>query len=227
MRLDKYIADQTPHSRQQVRALLRRGRVTVDGVVARDPAQHIQPAQVVKLAGEIIREIGLQYWMVHKPAGYVSATKDREHQVVSSLIPMQIPDLHVAGRLDRDVTGLVILTNDGAWSHRLTSPRHDCAKRYRVTTFEPIPQSAVQAFAEGILLHNENQTTKPAKLEIHSEHQATLWLTEGRFHQVKRMFISQGCKVVALHRDQIGEIELNIAVGEARALTAEEIGSVE
>jgi 16S rRNA pseudouridine516 synthase len=134
----------------------------------------------------------------------------------------------VAGRLDIDTTGLVLLTDDGDWSHRITSPRHRCSKTYRAVLAEPLDESAVTRFAEGLLLRNEGKKTLPAELELLSPTEARLTLSEGRYHQVKRMFAALGNRVVALHRERIGAVALDAGLqpGQWRELTAQEIAAL-
>ncbi len=136
--------------------------------------------------------------------------------------------LHAAGRLDIDTTGLVLMTDDGQWSHRITSPRHHCEKTYLVTLESPVADDTAEQFAKGVQLHNEKDLTKPAVLEVITPTQVRLTISEGRYHQVKRMFAAVGNHVVELHRERIGGITLDadLAPGEYRPLTEEEIASV-
>ncbi|XNM88129.1 16S rRNA pseudouridine(516) synthase RsuA [Escherichia coli] len=136
--------------------------------------------------------------------------------------------LHAAGRLDIDTTGLVLMTDDGQWSHRITSPRHHCEKTYLVTLESPVADDTAEQFAKGVQLHNEKDRTKPAVLEVITPTQVRLTISEGRYHQVKRMFAAVGNHVVELHRERIGGITLDadLAPGEYRPLTEEEIASV-
>src|SRR5699024_3382527 len=134
--------------------------------------------------------------------------------------------LHIAGRLDIDTTGLVLLTDDGQWSHRITSPKHHCCKTYLVTVAEPLTPDKIKIFADGLLLQGEKQPTKPAVLDIIAPYCARLTISEGRYHQVKRMFAAVGNHVTALHRQQIGDIKLDIEAGQYRPLTEQEIASV-
>ena len=151
---------------------------------------------------------------------------DPEHPIVFTLLDEPLVErLHTVGRLDLDTTGLLLLTDDGQWSHRISSPKHHVAKTYRVWTADPIPQSAIAQFAEGVMLRNEKNATLPAELEIVSETEALLTIHEGRYHQVKRMFAAIGNKVEKLHREQIGSFKLgaDLAEGEYRYLTPEEV----
>jgi 16S rRNA pseudouridine516 synthase len=135
-----------------------------------------------------------------------------------------LQQLHVAGRLDIDTSGLVLLSDDGNWSHRITAPRHKCPKRYRVTLAAPLDPAAVEQFAAGLTLRNEAKKTKPATLEILTPTEVRLTIGEGKYHQVKRMFAAIGNHVVALHREAIGALQLDesLAPGEYRPLSEAE-----
>lgn len=184
----------------------------------------------VELDGEVIQPAARTlYLMLHKPAGILSATSDPEHRTVLDLI--DDPDkltLHIAGRLDRSTTGLVLLTNDGRWSKRLMDPDAKVPKIYFVETSDPITPEAVTAFAHGFHFHTEGIVTRPAELVILEERRARLTLHEGRYHQVKRMFHRVHNRVVRLHRESIGGIVLppELAPGMWRPLTDEEIRSI-
>jgi 16S rRNA pseudouridine516 synthase len=163
--------------------------------------------------------------MLNKPADFICSTTDESHPSVLRLLDIEKPqNLHIAGRLDVDTTGLVLITDDGQWSHAITSPKKECGKRYRAELADPIDESAVKQFAEGIQLRNETVLTRPAKLEIISPHEVVVTLHEGKYHQVKRMFAALGNKVVELHREAVGHIELDdeLEPGEWRYLTDEE-----
>jgi 16S rRNA pseudouridine516 synthase len=164
--------------------------------------------------------------MLNKPRGFLSATADDIHPTVMELIaPTLRQDLHIAGRLDRSSTGLLILTNDGHWSRQLTEPRVKIPKVYKVSTAYPISPETHERFAEGIWFEFEQLTTSPADLDLLSPCEARVTIYEGRYHQVKRMFHAVGNRVTALHRERMGNIRLddNLAAGEYRPLTAEEI----
>lgn len=226
MRLDKFVAHNTAHSRSEVRQLLKAGRLQVNGEVLRDAGLILREQDVVVLDGKVLAARGPRYFMLHKPQGVVSATEDGGHRTVLDLLASEDREgLHVAGRLDIDTTGLVLITDDGQWSHRIKAPgRHE--KRYRVLTARPIEASAVAAFAGGLLLRGEeHQPTLPARLEIIAPHEALVWLQEGRYHQVKRMFAAIGNHVEALHREAVAGIELDLALPEGgfRPLSPEEI----
>lgn len=134
--------------------------------------------------------------------------------------------LHSAGRLDLDTTGLVLLTDDGQWSHRITSPKHHCQKVYLVEVARPLTEDLIVTFNQGIKLNNEKALTKSAKLEILDKFHARLTINEGKYHQVKRMFAAVNNHVIALHREQIGNLKLDVLEGEYRPLTAEEVNSI-
>ncbi|WP_250462439.1 16S rRNA pseudouridine(516) synthase RsuA [Microbulbifer litoralis] len=229
MRLDKAVSQVTDLSRSDVKKAARAERITVNDLVVTDAAAQIADSDLVCLDGEPLQEPGPRYIMLHKPLGYVSATKDSEHPTVLDLLDEPNKHkLHIAGRLDIDTTGLVLLTDDGQWSHRITSPRHHCDKTYYAHLAERIGDDAAEKFARGIWLDNEKKRTKPAKLEILYANEVRLTIGEGRYHQVKRMFAALGNRVLELHRERIGDILLDeeLEPGDYRFLTAEEIASV-
>ena len=226
MRLDKYLSNATDLSRAEVKRLIRKGLVAIDGEPVTSPAFAVAEHAEVELDGSVIATPGHRYFMLHKPTGYVSATKDSEHPTVLDLIfESRSEQLQIVGRLDIDASGLLLITDDGQWNHRITSPRHQCEKIYLAEVAEPLGDELVAKFAEGVWLDGEKRRTEPALLEILSKHSARLTITEGRYHQVKRMFAAAGNRVTALHRERIGHIELDPALepGDYRPLTAEEI----
>lgn len=227
MKLDRLLAKHQSMGRNAARRRIMERRVRVNNELATSHEQEVRRFDLVELDGQpISRTERLLHIMLHKPVGVVSATKDAEHPTVIDLI--DDPDkesLHIAGRLDRNTSGLVLLTNDGRWSKRLMAPDHKVPKVYYVETLHPIPDSAVEDFARGFYFHTEDLTTLPAELEILGKHSARLTLHEGRYHQVKRMFHRIGNRVTTLHRESIGGISLpaDLAPGKWRILTAEEI----
>ncbi|MGB0205901.1 MAG: 16S rRNA pseudouridine(516) synthase RsuA [Neptuniibacter sp.] len=229
MRLDKYLAQSTGFSRKEVRRFMKAGEVIVNDEEANNPAQHISEDDEVYLSGYPVEGPGDKYLMLHKPLGCVCSNDDGTHPTVLSLIDLpRAEELTICGRLDVDTTGLVLITNDGKWAHRVTSPKHKTGKLYQVVTADPIPQDAVEKFEKGLMLINDKDRTKPAQLTIIAENEAEVILTEGRYHQVKRMFAAIGNKVEELHRQRIGDIELDedLEPGEYRFLTEEEINSI-
>lgn len=229
MRLDRFIALHTEHSQQTARLLIAAGRVRVDERVVRDGQQRVDRFTTVQLDDAVLQRHTALYLMLHKPAGYLSATCDPVHPTVMELLAEPLrQQLHLAGRLDRSTTGLLILTNDGLWSRRLTEPGRRIPKVYLVGTAEPIAEQAAARFARGIHLAREGVDTSPAQLQLLAPCQARLTIHEGRHHQVKRMFHAVGNRVISLHRESMGTIELDSALrpGQYRALTAAEIAGV-
>lgn len=229
MRLDKFLAHHLGISRSIINKQLKAAQVTVDDVVVKSGAYQITPENIIKYQDNVIEPIcAKRYFMLNKPQGYVCSTDDPEHPTVLYFIDEPMPEkLHAAGRLDLDTTGLVLLTDDGQWSHRITSPKHHCEKLYIVTVESPLTPELITLFANGLQLHGEKTLTKPAQLTIIDDYHAELVISEGRYHQVKRMFAAAGNRVIALHRQRIGDIELDIPAGEYRALTAHEIQSID
>ena len=230
MRLDKFLSQQLGISRALIARELRAKRVTVDGEIVKSGAHKLTPEQEVAFDGQVLEQIpGPLYFMLHKPEGYVCSTDDPDHSTILYFIDEPLAEkLHAAGRLDLDTTGLVLLTDDGQWSHRITSPKHECDKTYLVTLEHPLADDTAEQFAHGVQLHGEKDLTKPATLEQLDANVVRLTISEGRYHQVKRMFAAVGNRVVELHRERIGAIELDedLAPGEYRPLTEEEIASV-
>lgn len=227
MRLDKFLAEQTGLTRSQANRALRQGSVQINGKIEKNGALKISSEDEVYFEGERLTwvESG-QYIMLHKPQGYVCSHDEGDYPTIYQLFDYPLAaKLHSAGRLDLDTTGLVLLTDDGQWSHRITSPKYHCEKTYLVTLADPVENHYQQACEEGILLRGEKSLTKPAKLEIIDDYNVNLTLSEGRYHQVKRMFAALGNKVIALHRWKIGEVVLDeqLAEGEYRSLTSEEL----
>lgn len=229
MRLDKFLSQNSDSSRSLIQQAIKAGRVSVNDVVAKKGDQKLVGDEIVTLDENIVEPFKTRYLMLHKPLGYVCANSDSDYPTVVDLIRMpRWQELQIVGRLDIDTTGLVLLTDDGQWNHRITSPRHECDKIYRVTTANPISDETAALFAAGVQLHGEKAPTRPAQLEFLSSHEARLKIHEGKYHQIKRMFAAAGNLVVALHRESIGSIQLDpaLAPGEYRALTDDEIKSV-
>ena len=229
MRLDRFICKHSKHRHQTCRQLIACGHVLVEGVIVRDPSTEVGQFSTINLDGNVLQQQTAHYLMLHKPVGYLSATKDPVHPTVLDLItPALRPLLHIGGRLDRSTSGLLILSNDGRWSRRLTEPKLKVPKVYHVHTAQPISPQTATRFGEGIYLAYEDLTTSPARIEQLADCEARLTIFEGRYHQVKRMFTAVGNRVTALHREQMGSIRLDtsLAPGQSRALSASEIQSV-
>ena len=228
MRLDKYIANQTPLSRSEAVKAIRSGRVTVDSSTVREAKTQVkESSQAIALDG---KEIGFKeniYLMLNKPADYISSTEDRNHKTVIELLPEEYScrNPFPCGRLDIDTTGLVILTDDGAWAHNITSPKKKCFKTYIVDSLRTLSDEEIKSLEDGVFLAGDERITKPAKVKVLDECRYELQISEGRFHQVKRMFETVGNKVLKLHRHAIGEIQLdnNLAPGEFRELNENEV----
>lgn len=229
MRLDKYVSQCSGLSRKSVKQVLHQMRIAVNGEPVRNAGLGLSGQETVTLDGHRLTLPGARYLMLHKPAGVVCATEDSSQRTVLDLLPSNLASgLQIVGRLDKDTTGLLLLTDDGQWNHRITSPRRACAKVYRVTTADPIEPSAIEAFRNGIVLKDDPKPTQPAQLVLEDSHRASVTLVEGRYHQVKRMFAALGNRVTALHRASVGSIQLDpvLPEGHFRSLTEDEINSV-
>jgi 16S rRNA pseudouridine516 synthase len=226
MRLDKFLSDTLGITRKSATQLIKSREVTVNGIIPKSGAIKLTKQCRVEWQKQPLERRGNVYIMLHKPQGFVCSHEDAyNHTAFVLLDEANVQDLHFAGRLDVDTTGLVLITNDGQWSHRVTSPKHKCDKTYRVWLDDPIRADYQAAFEQGIQLRGEKQLTQPAKLDIVGEKEAVLTIHEGKYHQVKRMFAALGNKVVGLHRERIGQIVLDdtLAPGEYRYLTEQEI----
>lgn len=227
MRLDRFLTNLPCFNRQQVRLLLVQRRVRVDGVITADPLHEVREFSRVEVDEQLLQAgRPARYLMLHKPTGCVSATSDPQHRTVLDLLPPAWrDDLHIAGRLDYNTTGLLILTNDGQWSRRLTQPQTKLAKVYHVQTEDEIGAHYVEKFRQGFYFAFEDLTTQPAQLDILGPREARLAIVEGRYHQVKRMFGHFQNKVLGLHRESMGMIELDptLLPGQYRDLSAAEI----
>ena len=230
-RLDRFLSVTTGTPKRSVRALLAQGRVAVDGETATDINQQIDPFSLISLDGTELQNRARRYILLHKPVGVVSATKDDSHPTVIDVLrnagfpDNDLGDLHIAGRLDLNSSGLLLLTNDSDWSEALMAPDKKVAKVYEVTLENPISDECVIAFEEGIYFPFEDITTKPAKLERLTPNTARVTLTEGKYHQIKRMFGRFRNPVLKLHRVAIGGIRLDASLesGQYRLLKAKEI----
>ncbi|MRI33142.1 16S rRNA pseudouridine(516) synthase [Endozoicomonas sp. OPT23] len=211
MRLDRLLCQHPMWNRRHALTLLAQGKVLADGKVERDGSIDISQFVRVEVDGELIQE-GQKalYIMMHKPVGILSATSDPVHKTVMDLLPAELASqLHIAGRLDRASSGLMLLTNDGQWSRRMTDPDLKKPKTYLVTTDNPIDPDTARLFAEGIYFPYEDITTSPAELEQLNSHLVRLTIYEGRYHQIKRMFGRFRNPVVGLHRESMGGIRLD------------------
>ena len=231
MRLDKFLSKATELSRKDCKKILHAGEVTVNGEVVKDASLHIDEVDDdIEWAGEPLSvAMGNRYLLLYKPEGFECTLKPKEWPIVTDLIDVpQLGSLRIAGRLDVDTTGALLLSDDGGFLHRVTSPKHHVAKVYELTLADSMTEAqqafAIQELAKGIMLEDEYDKTKPAELSFSDATHAKLVLTEGKYHQVKRMMGYFGNKVIELHRASIGNITLaGLEKGESRFLTAEEI----
>lgn len=220
-RLDRFVSQHTGISRNALRRVFATGRVQVDGVVETDPARQIDEFSHIVLDSGAADERVLQantplYVMLNKPAGVISATRDKKHKTVLDLIDHpRKHELHIVGRLDLNSSGLLLLTNDSRWSKNIMSPEAKVEKIYRVEVEKELTEEYIDAFAGGMYFAFEDITTQPAVLEITGEKSARVILKEGKYHQIKRMFGRFRNAVVSLHRERVGELGLLNENGEA------------
>lgn len=225
-RLDKFISHLAEIPRTKARASIKRKDATINGEVITAYDHQITATDTVFFQDKSLAFLGKRYYMLNKPVGYVCANSDDLHPTVFELLDEpNMSDFHVAGRLDLDTTGLVLITNDGDWSHKITSPKHNKFKTYLVETQEALTADALEQLRLGVLLHNEKELTRPAIAEQLATYSLRLSICEGKYHQVKRMLAAVGNKVVELHREKIANIELDdtLSSGEYRLLSAAEI----
>lgn len=223
-RLDRFISQNTAFQLADTRLLIAQKRILVDGQVADSIQQQVTQFTHIVLDGQCLQDNQPVYLVLNKPIGVVSATKDLKHTTVLDLIEHpQKNELHIVGRLDLNTTGLVLLSNDGVWSRKISLPESKLAKTYEVVLSKPVTDEYIRVFREGLYFAYENITTQPACLEIRSEFSARLTLTEGKYHQVKRMFGFFQNEVLALHRATVGPLTLEgLELGQSRELTLEE-----
>jgi 16S rRNA pseudouridine516 synthase len=226
MRLDKFVCKSTTLSRTQATAVICDGHVVVNHVVIVDVATQVHEDNHICLKGEVLTARKSRYILMHKPADTICSNIDEAYPSLFNYIDVEnSSELHVAGRLDADTTGLVLVTDDGRWSFNIITPTKHCQKVYRVGLSRPISDDVAAKFVNGVQLQGEQQLTRPAILEIVTSKEVLLTITEGKFHQVKRMFAAVGNRVVSLHRESIGAIQLDIEVGQWRYLTDNEVNS--
>lgn len=225
-RLDKFLCDSGVGTRSQVKAILKSGRVTVDGKPEKDPAKKIDPQiRVIMLDGEILGGKQRMVVMLNKPAGFVTATEDPVEKTVMELLPPELKhlDLKPVGRLDKATEGLLLFTNDGDLLHRLISPKKEVAKEYYARHEGQAEQADVEAFAAGITLR-DGTVCLPAKLEPIGPGESLVTVCEGKYHQVRRMMASRNMTVLYLERRQEGKLTLGgLPRGQVRLLTREEL----
>ena len=228
-RLDKFLCDSGAGTRSQVKLILKAGRVTVDGIPAKDPSAKIDPQrQKVCLDGEILGGKRRVVAMLNKPAGYVTATEDAQERTVMELLPQTLRSMDVkpVGRLDKATEGLLLFTNDGDLLHRLISPKKEIPKVYYARHEGTASDEDVQAFADGLTLR-DGTVCLPAKLEPLGTGESLIIVCEGKYHQVRRMMASRGMHVEYLERRQEGTLTLgDLPRGQSRELNQAEINAL-
>lgn len=227
MRLDKFLCENGCGTRSQVKQLVKQGRVCVNGLSCKSADLKIdENNDTVSVDGRALNYAKFVYYMFHKPAGCVSATKDNHDKTVLDFIKKEDrkADLFPVGRLDKDTEGLLLITNDGGLAHRLLSPKKHVPKTYYVKIKSPLSEADVKRLEEGVDIGEEKETL-PANVEVLEETKILLTISEGKFHQVKRMLLAVGNEVLYLKRLSMGSLKLdeNLKAGEYRALTGEEI----
>lgn len=228
-RLDKIVVSQTAYSRRDVKELVRKKRITVNNEVVLKSDVKVNPEEdVISIDNKEIHVKKYVYLMLNKPKGYVSATEDKNDKTVLDLVPQEYRhrDLFPAGRLDKDTTGLMIITDDGVFAHNILSPGKHISKTYNVTIDIPMTEEMVRGFKDGVMLIDGE--CKTASLEITGTNTGIVILTEGRYHQIKRMFGCFKAKVTELERISMGNFSLpkDLKLGECREFTEDELKKV-
>jgi 16S rRNA pseudouridine516 synthase len=229
VRLDYFISHSAGLSRKQVKILIGKGHVSVEGFAAVKANTQVVEHDKVWLDGRLVPFSNDRYIMLNKPSGLICSTDDPDHPTVMTLLATEdVHRLHIAGRLDLDTTGLILLTTDGQWSHQITSPNSECPKCYRVTLEHALTDEARKKLEEGVLLRGETEKTRPATVEVLAENMIHLTITQGKYHQVKRMLAAVENRVLALHRVSVGGVQLDAALapGEYRLLSESEVALI-
>jgi len=227
MRLDKFVCKSTELAKIEAIAQIRSGCVVVNDEVVVDESTQVHENNSIQLNGVLLKARDFRYLLIHKPENTICSNIDELYpSIFNNLNIDRVSELHVAGRLDVDTTGLVLITDDGRWSFDIIRPSQRCEKVYRVGLSRPIAEDVAYKFHQGVQLQGESNLTLPAEVEIINRNEVLLTLTEGKYHQVKRMFAAVGNRVVSLHRERIGDISLDVGLGEWRYLTMDEVTSV-
>ena len=229
-RIDKIISEQTYYTRKEIKKLISQGMVYVDGEqVKKSESKYDENNICVKINGEEIEIKKQIYLLLNKPKGYVSSTEEKNQKTVLDLVPDKYRNrnLFPAGRLDKDTTGLMLITDDGEFAHNILSPRKHVKKEYEVTLDIPVTSAMVTGFENGVNLNDGE--CKSAKLEITGEYTANVTIIEGRYHQIKRMFGCYGAKVVELNRICMGNLYLpkELKLGEIKEATINELQKIQ
>ncbi len=229
-RLDKVISSQTSLSRKEIKGLIKAGEIKVNSVISKSADMKIDPIKdTVILSGKLLEYKKFVYYMMNKPKGILSASNDKNATTVVDILPAHLKrkNLFPAGRLDKDTTGLLIITDDGDFAHKMLSPNKKVYKHYIATLSDKIPDGTKEKFEQGIVLEDGTVCQKAFFDEI-GENKALVKICEGKFHQVKKMFSACGSTVVELERVQIGQLKLDrsLLLGQARELDEDEISSI-
>ncbi|MCY9826905.1 pseudouridine synthase [Vibrio chagasii] len=226
MRLDKYLCKSTDLTKSEAIERIHNGEVSVNSELVLDESTQVHESNTILLNGDALTLRAFRYILMHKPAGTICSNIDEVYPSLFNYLELdKVSELHIAGRLDADTTGLVLITDDGRWSFNITLPTKSCKKVYRVTLSRDIKDDVADKFKAGVPLQGEKNLTRPAELEVISPKEVLLTITEGKFHQVKRMFAAVGNRVVGLHREQIGDVRLDVEEGHWRYLTEDEVSS--
>lgn len=229
MRLDRFLCEMNIGSRSQVKSLVKQGQVSVNGEIVRSADQRIDEfLDVVAFQGRVLQYQQFHYYMLNKPQGVVTATKDNTCATVMDLLSAELrKNLFPVGRLDKDTEGFLLITDDGELAHRLLSPSKHVNKTYQVTIAHPITEEECQHLEQGVDI-GEDTLTRPAKVEVLSGNMILLTIHEGKFHQVKRMLKAVDNEVIALKRISFGALRLDEALkpGEYRELTEAEVQKI-
>ncbi|ARD22376.1 pseudouridine synthase [Shewanella japonica] len=226
MRLDKFVLRSTQLNKQQVVKVIESGLVSVNQQIITDCAIQVHENNHITYNSNRLTPRPFRYLLLHKSPDTLCSNVDGEYPSVFNDIDIENKDeLHIVGRLDADTSGLILITDDGRWSFNITRPDMDCPKVYRVTLAKPITEDAITKLEQGLLLQGESTSTRPAKIIKIDDLHVLLTITEGRYHQVKRMFFAVGNRVNQLHREKIGAVSLDLDSKQWRHLTASEISS--
>ena len=231
MRVDKMIGNTGLDTRKNIKRNAKKGALVINGEIVKDSSVKVDPfVDEVFYMGHFVEYIENIYLILNKPGGVLSATQDKDETVIDLLDDFYLSyDLSIAGRLDKDTTGLLLLSTDGKFIHKITSPNSNITKTYEVITRDPIDESLIEEFKNGVYIKEDDYTARPAELEIVGEREAVVKVTEGKYHLVKRLFSNLGNEVVNLKRVAIGDLKLDPYLGEGdyRDLTEDELALFE
>lgn len=228
MRIDKFVADALGVTRSEARALIKKGGITVGGLSVKSPAEQVDGAEEIMLGDKPLRREEFIYIMMNKPAGVLSATEDKHQKTALDLLPEAYKRFRLfpAGRIDKDSEGFLLLTNDGRLAHNVLSPKKKVGKKYFIRLLLPLGDNEIDILENGVDIGG--YVTKPCRVEPLSPNEAYITVTEGKFHQVKRMLAAVGNKVEYLRRDSFAGLELDSSLepGQYRQLCTNEIEKI-